>query len=36
MFFQYFGNNAKIRYRPIVVQIIVIKTPLFDYGHDKS
>ena len=35
-FFLYFSNEAKIRHRSIVVKIIVIKTPLFDYWCDNS
>ena len=35
-FFQYLSNDAKIRDRSIVVQIIVIKTHLVDHRCDKS
>ena len=36
MIFQYFSNNAYIKDRQIVVQIIVIKTPIFENSCDKS
>ena len=36
MFFQYFCNKAWIRDRPIVVQIIVIKTPFLRIGVTRS
>ena len=36
MFFQYLGNDGKIRDRSIVVHIIEIKTHLFDYWCDNS
>ena len=35
-FFQYFSNEAKIKDRLIVVQIIVIKTPLLRKGVTRA
>ena len=34
--YQYLSNKALIIDRPIVVQIIAIKTPLFENRCDKS
>ena len=36
MFFQYPGNKAKIRDRSIVIQIIVIKTPVLIIGVTRA
>ena len=36
MFFHYFSNKAMTRGRSIVVQVIEIKTSLFDHRCDKS
>ena len=35
-FFRYFSNKALICDRPIVVQLIVIKTPIFENRCDKG
>ena len=34
--FQYFNNKEKIRNRSIIVQVIVIRTPHFDYWCDNE